>query len=101
MSTILAAAAAHAHGLHPFAFGHPGLGLLLIPLFILIAVLVVGGILFAIFGRRWRRAAIENGHGPGGSPRRQAEATLAERFARGDIDETEYRARLEVIRANG
>ena len=29
-----------------------------------------------------------------------AESTLAERFAKGDIDETEYRARLEVLRAN-
>ncbi|MEJ1231340.1 MAG: hypothetical protein WDM88_12995 [Galbitalea sp.] len=28
------------------------------------------------------------------------EATLAERFAQGDIDEKEYRARLEVLRAN-
>ena len=25
---------------------------------------------------------------------------LSERFAKGDIDETEYRARLEVLRAN-
>ncbi|MFJ6652652.1 SHOCT domain-containing protein [Microbacterium sp. NPDC091313] len=101
MSTTLAAMAAHSHGVHPFAFGHPGWGVLLIPLFILIVLLVIGGILFAVFGRRWRRAAIESGRGPGGSPRRQAEATLAERFARGDIDEVEYRARLEVIRANG
>ena len=31
---------------------------------------------------------------------RSAEQTLAERFAKGDIDETEYRARLEVLRAN-
>jgi putative membrane protein len=29
-----------------------------------------------------------------------AERTLAERFAHGDIDEVEYRARLEVLRAN-
>lgn len=29
-----------------------------------------------------------------------AEQTLAERFAKGDIDEVEYRARLEVLRAN-
>ena len=31
---------------------------------------------------------------------RHAETTLAERFAQGDIDEKEYRARLEVLRAN-
>ena len=65
-------------------------------------VWLVVALLFAIFGRRWRRAAAENGYGPHGrlSPVRQAETTLAERFAKGDIDETEYRARLEVIRAN-
>ena len=31
---------------------------------------------------------------------RAAEATLGERFAQGDMDEVEYRARLEVLRAN-
>ena len=39
------------------------------------------------------------GYGPGGSPSQSAEAVLAERFARGDVDEQEYRARLEVLRA--
>ena len=34
------------------------------------------------------------------TPRISAETTLAERFAQGDIDEKEYRARLEVLRAN-
>jgi putative membrane protein len=34
------------------------------------------------------------------NPARQAETTLAERYAKGDIDEVEYRARLEVLRAN-
>ncbi|MDP5227455.1 MULTISPECIES: SHOCT domain-containing protein [Arthrobacter] len=29
-----------------------------------------------------------------------AEAVLRERYARGEIDETEYRQRLEVLRAN-
>ncbi|MDI9914431.1 hypothetical protein [Rhodococcus sp. IEGM 1379] len=53
------------------------------------------------------------GHGPaesgsksfGGSPsarfpppRHSAEQLLAERFARGEIDETEYRSRLTVLR---
>jgi putative membrane protein len=33
-------------------------------------------------------------------PVHSAEATLAERFAQGDIDEKDYRARLEVLRAN-
>ena len=41
-------------------------------------------------------------HGPfghGSSPSHPAEWTLAERFAQGDIDEKEHRARLEVLRA--
>jgi putative membrane protein len=43
--------------------------------------------------------------GPGGAGRSweggtSAEQTLATRFAAGDIDEQEYRARLEVLRAS-
>jgi putative membrane protein len=77
----------------------------LIPLFwILFFVL-----LFALLGRRWRRGwAGPGGPGyygahqgwPGQADARSAEKTLAERFAQGDIDEVEYRARLEVLRAN-
>ncbi len=40
------------------------------------------------------------GGGNWGGPSRAAESTLAERFARGDIDEKDYRARLEVLQAN-
>ncbi|WP_022884180.1 SHOCT domain-containing protein [Glaciibacter superstes] len=77
---------------------------LLIPLF-WIAVFVT---LFAVFGRRWRRRAVAGEYygGPGGwhaqaqADSRSAEKTLAERFAQGDINEVEYRARLEVLRAN-
>ena len=101
MSTTLAAltTATHTVGAHMLGWG-PGLGwwFLLIPLlWILLFALV-----FAIFGRRWRRSARENGYGPHGrmTPARQAETTLAERYAKGDIDEVEYRARLEVLRAN-
>lgn len=104
MSTALAAvqnvtAAASAAERHFGGWG-PGFGwwFLLIPLF----WILLFALLFALFGRRWRRAAIENGYGPHGrlSPLRQAELTLAERYAKGDIDEVEYRARLEVLRAN-
>ena len=100
MFTALALAA------HP---GGPGFGFgwiffLLIPLF-WIGVIV----LFASLARRrWARGGWGPGHpgfGPGGYGRwgaaaRGAESTLAERFAQGDIDEKEYRARLEVLRAN-
>ena len=99
MFSSLAIAGAVAH------IGGPGFGFgwlfLLIPLFwILVVVLIVG-----IFGRRWRRHAWNNGyghHGYGhwGQAARSAESSLAERFAQGEIDEKEYRARLEVLRAN-
>jgi len=91
MSATLAAATVATHFVGPWGFGW---WFLLIPLF----WIALFAILFAIFGRRWRRAAAENGYGR--NPARQAETTLAERFAKGDIDETEYRARLEVLRAN-
>lgn len=97
-TTTLAAAASHWGG--PWGGGF-GFLWLLIPLFwILVFVLI-----FGVFGRRWRRARWNAmggyGHlGGWGAPSRSAEATLAERFAQGDIDEKEYRARLEVLRAN-
>lgn len=79
--------------------GAPGFGLLffiLIPLFWIVVI-----VLFAGFGRRLMRRywAASGGHGFGFSSR-GADSTLAERFAQGDIDEVEYRARLEVLRAN-
>ena len=80
--------------------GGPGWFLLLIPLFWILVI----GIFFAIFGRRWRRNWSERGAAQqqwhAGADSRSAEKTLAERFAQGDIDEVEYRARLEVLRAN-
>ena len=86
------------------AYGPPFVGWwwIFIPIFwILVFVL-----LFGLLGRRWRHAAAERGgyggYGPWG-PRgatRSAEQTLAQRYANGDIDEQEYRARLEVLRAN-
>jgi putative membrane protein len=100
MSQILATAATGlvaAHPMGPWGWGW-GPWFLLIPLFWILVL----ALLFGIFGRRWRRAAHENGYGPYGraNAARQAEVTLAERFAKGDIDEVEYRARLEVLRAN-
>lgn len=76
----------------------PGWFFLLIPFFWIIAFVVF----FAVFGRRWRGGARGYGpHGPNGyGGPSSAEQTLSERYARGDIDETEYRARLEVLRAN-
>lgn len=73
----------------------PGWPLFLIPLFWITLLVVV----VALVARR-RRFFAEYGVGPGLQPGRGAESTLAERFAQGDIDEVEYRARLEVLRAN-
>lgn len=69
--------------------GWGGPWFLLFPLFWLI---VIG--LFIFFGRRaWRRnRAFEQSKG--------AETVLRERYARGEVDETEYRQRLEVLRAD-
>ncbi len=97
-AATLAAAPAHWGG--PWGGGF-GFLFLLIPLFwIVVLVLLVG-----IFGRHWRRARWNAMGGYGrfgawGAAGRSAETTLAERFAQGDIDEKEYRARLEVLRAN-
>jgi putative membrane protein len=93
---------------HP-GFWHP----VFFPFFFLIPIfwiLVIGLIIFLVSRRR--RAWARNGVGPWGGPwahgygyghgwggARGAEATLALRYANGDIDEQEYRARLEVLRA--
>ena len=83
-------------------------GIAFLPLFIIgpviwfvILILIIA---FAIGGRRRRMARWgawgHGGFGHWGNAARSAESTLAERFAQGDIDEKEYRARLEVLRAN-
>ncbi|WP_440708717.1 SHOCT domain-containing protein [Herbiconiux sp. YIM B11900] len=98
MSTAVLATApalAAAHFGPGFGFGGGWL-FLLIPLF----WIALFAVLFATVGRRWRRAAWAHRAGGFDQPGRRAEATLAERFAQGDIDEVEYRARLEVIRTN-
>jgi len=95
--TTLATLGIAAHIGGPFGGFH--WAFLLIPLFWILIIALI----FGIFGRRWRRHAWSGhyGHyGPWGQAARSAESSLAERFAQGDIDEKEYRARLEVLRAN-
>ncbi len=58
-------------------------------IFPLLWFLLIATVVFLV-ARRWRRTG-----GPGAT----GESVLAERFARGDIDEVEYRARLEVLRS--
>lgn len=105
MFTSLALAAPVAHSALGFGFGlFFIIGHLLF--FILIVAIIIG---IATRRRRWGHAGMGAwghgyGHGYGywgaAQASRQAETTLAERFAQGDIDEKEYRARLEVLRAN-
>ncbi len=93
MISTLAAAAPGTHWMGYWAGGFSPF-FLLVPLFwILVFVLILG-----VLGRRWRRAGY--GHPGWRNASHPAEQTLAERFAQGDIDEVEYRARLEVLRAN-
>jgi len=111
-SLALAAAPLIAHPVAGFGLGF-GLLFLIGHIF---WFLIIVAIIFAIVGRRrrWARAGFGGGYGPwghmghgmghnywaGAQASRAAEVTLAERFAQGDIDEKEYRARLEVLRAN-
>jgi putative membrane protein len=70
-------------------FGSYGLGLLFV---ILSVTLIVVGIALLV-----RRPAPAIPPPPSPDPRTQAQRILEERFARGEIDEAEYRGRLEVL----
>lgn len=112
IATVAAVAA------HP---GHWGMGVAPFwPFFIIgpLMFLVIVGLLIALLvrRRRWGGPGPWAWHGAPGAPgaqapwagmaqggaaqSRTAEQILADRFAKGDVDETEYRARLEVLRAN-
>ena len=106
MFTSLAATAATAAAVHPFV-GH-GFPLFFIIghfiFWILVIALIIG--LIARRRRHWGHGGWgHGGFGPGAywaqaQAARSAESTLAERFAQGDIDEKDYRARLDVLRAS-
>jgi putative membrane protein len=95
---MFTALALSAVAFHPWHGG--GFLFFLIPLFWILLIVA----LFAIFGRR-RRHWMRNGFGPASWQHAQAaggaESVLAQRYANGDIDEKEYRARLEVLRSSG
>jgi putative membrane protein len=79
------------------AFG-PGFGFpffLFAPLLWIVVIVVVALLLRRGARRRWEATG-----GPSFGPHRSPESTLSERFANGEIDEVEYRSRLEVLRAN-
>lgn len=75
---------------------------------VIVWLLVLGTIIALVATRRRRGARAgwgaprgPDGVGPWASAQaaRSAETVLAERFARGDVDEVEYRARLDVLRS--
>ncbi len=103
MLTTIALAAAP---FHPAWGWGPGFWIVPAVFWLLIIGLIVT--LIVTRRRRWRDAGwggpFVGPWGPGGpwasaQAARNAEAVLAERFARGDIEEQEYRARLEVLRS--
>lgn len=77
MTTTLILSAMPAH------YGHGPGWFILIPIF---WILLIGLIVFAARRRHFTHASAG------------AESVLRERYARGEIDETEYRQRLEVLR---
>lgn len=88
LSTLAASAAVTEAVMHP---GWGGGGFPWFLIFPFIWLLLIG--FFIFFGRRmWWRNRIANSQ-------QGAESVLRERYARGEVDETEYRARLEVLRS--
>ncbi len=68
------------------------------PLGLIITVLFWAAVIYAIVALV--RYAGRNRHQTGGPARPAAERLLAERFARGEIDEDEYRSRLSALRGS-
>lgn len=75
----------HGYGMSTWGWIALTVGILLV-----VSLLVLGAVLVARASRRPRPS-------PTGPPPRLSEQTLAERFARGEIDEEEYRQRLAVL----
>jgi putative membrane protein len=99
MFTTIALAGA---ALHPGWGWGPGFWIVPVICWLLLLGVIVA--LVVTRRRRWSRAGWGGpwgGPGPWASAQaaRSAESVLAERFARGEVDETEYRARLEVLRS--
>lgn len=78
----------------PWAYG-PGPFFFLVPLFWLLVLVTIALLVRRGARRRWAEYG-----GPAFGPHRSPEGTLSTRFANGEIDEVEYRTRLEVLRAN-
>ena len=83
-----------------FWYGHDmggwGFGLMTFSFIVFWALVIVAIVLLV---RHFGRAGQQPGPAPHAPPTTTAEQLLAERFARGDIDEEEYRRRLNTLRA--
>jgi putative membrane protein len=88
MSSLITAAALAAP--HVYWTGPHWPWFLFFPLVPLFWILVIWFFVGFVLRRR--------GGGPWGRPGASAEAVLGERYARGEIDAAEYRARLDVLR---
>ena len=90
LPTAVACGPAFAGGFAPF--------FLLVPLFWLVVLVLVATLVGRRFRRGWQGGSAPWGAASGSTTSR-AESLLAERFARGEIDETEYHARLDALRS--
>lgn len=105
MNTAVVTASALSHW-GGFAGGAPWFVFVIPLLWFLLAVTVI--VLIARRRSRWAAGGYPGWHNrmawqanrEAAAAGAQAEATVAERFAKGEIDEVEYRAKLAVLRAN-
>jgi putative membrane protein len=79
---------------HDHGMGGWGYGLMVVGFVLFWGLVIAGLVLLVRYLRRGDRAASAT------PPPPSAEQVLAERFARGDIDEDEYRKRLQVLRGS-
>lgn len=75
---------------HSYGMSTGGWVVLAVGILLVLSLLVVAAVLLARAGRRPPPS-------PTAPPPRSAEQMLAERFARGEIDEEEYRGRLATL----
>jgi putative membrane protein len=87
----------YGHGMDGWGFGLMAFSFLLFWALVVVAIVL----LVRYFGRSGHRSGSFPPPGPyGPPPGNPAEQLLAERFARGEIDEEEYQRRLNTLRAS-
>lgn len=84
--------------MYGYGWGNGGWGWGGIVMMVLMVVLVVAVIVAIIFAVRYLSGSGSLQRGGPGSEWTRAEDQLAERFARGEIDEEEFRKRMTLLR---